>query len=62
MWAMGCILFEMLQVRFPSYAVLEKGVIDPILFRGTECYPLTYSKKKSSGGISDNDQLKVILR
>jgi len=55
MWAMGCILFEMLQVRFPSYAVLEKGVIDPILFRGTECYPLTYSKKKNSGGISDND-------
>ena len=42
MWAMGCILFEILQVRFPSVKVLRGGVIDPILFRGQECYPLSF--------------------
>ena len=44
MWSMGCILFEILQVRYPSQDIINSGIIDPVLFRGTECYPLSFSK------------------
>ena len=47
MWAMGCILFEILQVRYPSYEIIKSGMIDPVLFRGTECYPLSFKNKEN---------------
>lgn len=58
MWSIGCVFFEMLQVAFPSHIVLKTGVIDPTLFRGDQCFPL--SGKRDD--LSMDDQLKVIVR
>ena len=62
MWAMGCILFEILQVRHPSQQIIKSGLIDPVLFRGSECYPLSFAKMTKTEEIDPKDQLKVILQ
>ena len=58
MWSVGCVFFEMLQVTNPSHIVLKAGVIDPTLFRGDQCFPLSGCKDD----LSVDDQLKVIIR
>ena len=62
LWSMGCILFEILQVRFPSEELVRYGEIDPILFRGKECYPLSFQDEPGKDDIDDDDQLKVIMQ
>lgn len=67
MWAIGCVLFELFQVLYPSLQIIQEGVIDPILFKGNECYPLSLQQldnqfTRDKDLIDLNDQIRVILR
>ena len=64
MWSMGCILFEMLHKKYPlREEVLKSDKIDSILFKGTECYPLTFLEEQNGDkDIEEQDQLNVILK
>ena len=47
MWSMGCILFEMLHMKYSYTEEVKSGKIDSILFKGTECYPLTFLEEQN---------------
>ena len=64
MWSLGCVFFEMMQVAYPAMHILQTGVIQPVLFPGESCFPVTSVEAANTDhmSISPNDQLRVILR
>lgn len=62
MWAMGCVLYEILHVRYPSFSEPHNGPLDSILFRGSQCYPLSFAGNKDEAESCEGDQLREIIR